>query len=311
MAVRVGVGVGRFVFDDVSGFRSWLDLCESSRIDSIWQSDRVISAEPFHEPLALLAVVAGATRRLKIGMNAVVLGFRDPVTFARQCAAIDHLSEGRLLPVVGVGHEGSDAWRATGRSPEGRGRVANEALEVVTRLWAGEKVSFSGESVRVQDATISPLPVQQPLPLWIGGSSPAAIRRTVRFGTGWLAGLQDVDSAAATVRAIRAEAAARGRTIPDDHYGATVLYRIESKTGAGSKSRGPQGERALEAVARGASKLVVSGEPEVVLERLRAYVAGGVTKFVAIASALGEHDLVEQTRLLDELVIPEASRLGA
>lgn len=311
MSVRLGVGVGRFLFDDVRGFRSWLDLCESSRIDSIWQSDRVVSAEPFHEPLALLAVVAGATRRLKIGMNAVVLGFRDPVTFARQCAAIDHLSEGRLLPVVGVGHEGSDAWRATGRSPEGRGRLANEALEVITRLWSEEKVSFAGESIRVEDATISPRPVQQPLPLWIGGSSPAAIRRTVRFGSGWLAGLQDVESAAATVKAIRAEADARGRAIPEDHYGATVLYRIESKTQAGQKTRASNGGGELEAVARGASKLVVSGEPEAVLQRLRAYVSGGITKFVAIASARDERDLVEQTRLLDELVIPEASRLGA
>lgn len=304
MAVRVGVGVGRFLFDDVSGFRSWLDFCEASRIDSIWQSDRVISAEPFHEPLALLAVVAGATRRLKIGMNAVVLGFRDPVTFARQCAAVDHLSEGRLLPVIGVGHEGSEAWRATGRSPAGRGRIANEALEVITRLWCEEKVSFEGESIRIADATISPRPVQQPLPLWIGGSSPAAIRRTVRFGSGWLAGLQSVDSAAETVAAIRAEAGRQGRVVPDDHYGATLLYRIESKTGA---ARGRDPER----FAKGASKLVVSGEPEQILERVRAYVAGGITKFVAIPTARDQQEVMEQTRLLDELVIPEASRLEA
>ena len=171
MGVRIGVGVGRFVFDEVAGFRAWIDACEQSAIDSIWQSDRVLSNEPFHEPLALLAVVAGATQRLKIGMNAVVIGFRDPVTFARQCASIDHLSEGRLLPVVGVGNGGLDAWKATGRSPDGRGKRANEALEVITRLWAEEKVSFAGESITVEDATISPRPVQQPLPLWIGGSS--------------------------------------------------------------------------------------------------------------------------------------------
>jgi probable F420-dependent oxidoreductase len=265
----------------------------------------VISNEPFHEPLALLAVVAGATRRLKIGTNAVVLGFRDPVTFARQCAAIDHLSEGRLLPVIGVGHESSDAWRATGRSPAGRGRMANEALEVITRLWSGEKVSFEGESIRVEDATLSPRPVQQPLPLWIGGSSPAAIRRTVRYGTGWLAGLQDVASAAATVAAIRAEAARQGRAIPDDHYGATLLYRIETRARAG------RGGDDVDRLAAGASKLVVSGEPEVILERVRAYVACGITKFVAIPTAREEREVREQTRLLDELVIPEASGIEA
>lgn len=302
MGVRVGVGVGRFVFDDVAGFRAWVDLCEQGTIDSIWQSDRVLSNEPFHEPLALLAVIAGATRRLKIGTNAVVLGFRDPVTFARQCASIDHLSEGRLLPVVGVGSGGLDAWQATGRSPEGRGKRANEALEVITRLWADEKVSFEGESMRVEDATISPRPVQQPLPLWIGGASRAAIVRTVRYGSGWLAGLQDVDGAIETAARIRAEGEAQGRPIPDDHYGATVLYRIESDAEAASKS-------GAEAPLRAASKLVVSGSADALVEHLGAYARGGITKFVAIPVARDQRDLLEQTRRLDAHVIPEAMRL--
>jgi len=301
MGVRVGVGVGRFVFDDVSGFRTWLDLCEAGPIDSIWQSDRVLSNEPFHEPLALLAVVAGATRRLKIGMNAVVLGFRDPVTFARQCASIDHLSEGRLLPVIGVGNGGLDAWKATGRSPAGRGQRANEALEVITRLWREEKVSFTGDSIRVEDATISPRPVQQPLPLWIGGSSRAAILRTARYGTGWLAGLQDVESAIATAAAIRAEADAQGRSIPHDHYGATVLYRIEPE--------GASPEASVESPLRAASKLVVTGSAETIVEHLAAYARGGVTKFVAIPVARDQQDLMEQTRLLARDVIPAAMQL--
>jgi alkanesulfonate monooxygenase SsuD/methylene tetrahydromethanopterin reductase-like flavin-dependent oxidoreductase (luciferase family) len=305
MGVRIGTGVGRFVFDDVSAFREWIDLCEGSAIDSVWQSDRILSNEPFHEPLSLLAVVAGATRRLKIGMNAVVLGFRDPVTFARQCASIDHLSEGRLLPVIGVGNGGLEAWKATGRSPAGRGQRANEALEVITRLWAEEKVSFVGESIRVEDATISPRPVQQPLPLWIGGSSRAAILRTVKYGTGWLAGLQDVDGAIATAAEIRAEADAQSRPIPHDHYGATVLYRIETAEEAARKSE------SAEAPLRTASRLVVSGPAEALVEHFAAYARGGITKFVAIPVARDQRDVFEQTRRLAELVIPEAMRLPA
>jgi len=306
MGVRIGIGVGRFVFDDVSGFRSWIDLCEGSAIDSIWQSDRVVSNEAFHEPLALLAVVAGATRRLKIGMNAVVLGFRDPVTFARQCASIDHLSEGRLLPVVGVGNAGLDAWKATGRSPAGRGARANEALEVITRLWAEEKVGFAGESIRVEDLTISPRPVQQPLPLWIGGSSRAAILRTVRYGNGWLAGLQDVEGAVETAAAIRAEGEAQGRPIPDDHYGATVLYRIETADEAARKS-----EASAAAPLRAPSQLVVTGPAETLVERFAAYARGGITKFVAIPVARDQRDVMEQTRRLAEHVVPEAMQLPA
>ena len=303
MAVRVGVGLGRFVFDGIEPFRNWLDLCEGSRIDSIWQSDRVISREIFHEPLSLLAMIAGATRRLKIGTNAVVIGFRDPVTFARQCASIDHLSEGRLLPVIGVGGESSEAWKATGRSPKRRGFKANEALEVMTRLWAEENVTFEGESIQVSEATLSPRPVQQPLPLWIGGASQAAIRRTVRYGTGWLAGLQDLEGAVATAKAIREENRMQNGSVAADHYGATILYRIESPEESRKKSSETQ------APLKGAAKLMVSGTAEVLIERLSAYVAGGISKFVAIPMARDEADLTEQTRLLDSEVIPEVSRL--
>ncbi|MCP4068755.1 MAG: LLM class flavin-dependent oxidoreductase, partial [Phycisphaeraceae bacterium] len=140
MAVRIGVGLGGFPFDTIDEFRTWLDVCENSEIDSIWQSDRVISRDPSLEPMTLLSIVAGATRRLKFGTNAVVLPFRDPITFARQCATLDHLSAGRFFPAVGIGDRDAPEWEATGRSPKGRGRRADEALEVITRLWRAENV---------------------------------------------------------------------------------------------------------------------------------------------------------------------------
>ncbi len=303
MPVRVGTSFGRFNFEGIGAFRAWLDLCEDSHIDSIWQSDTVISKQMFHEPLSLLAVIAGATRRLKIGMNAVVLGFRDPVTFARQCASIDHLSEGRLLPVIGVGGGDLDAWEATGRTPARRGARANEALEVLTRLWSEEDVSFEGEFLKVANATISPRPVQQPFPLWIGGSSKAAIRRTVRYGSGWLGGLQDVDSAIATAADIRSEAKVQGKTIPQDHYGASVLFRIQSdaelRSGRGSNEK----------TRKGVEKLMVSGSAELVLDTLRKYVKGGISKFVLVPMVRNQADLIEQTRLLNQEVIPEAAKI--
>ena len=297
MAVRIGVGLGRFSFESIRSFRSWLDLCEESAIDSIWQSDQVVTSHPSPEPLSLVAMVAGATLRLKVGMNAVVLGFRDPVIFARQCAAIDFLSDGRLLPVVGVGLAASPSWQATGRSPRGRGARANEALEIITRLWSGERVSFQGEHYQLRDAEISPLPVQKPLPIWIGGSSQAAIRRTVRYGTGWLAGLQTASEAVETAAAIRREGTAQGRAIPEDHYGATILYRIEP----GGAPTAPEPE-----LPGSASPLLVSGDAQGLIAKIREYTDGGITKFVAIPLVRSEAEWFEQTRLLDREVIPEA-----
>ncbi len=299
MGIRIGVGFGRFPFESMKSFRSWLDICEAGEIDSIWQSDRILSREPYLEPLTLLAVVAGATRRLKIGMNAVVMGFRDPVNFARQCASLDVLSEGRLLPVVGVGRGDSPEWPNTGRSAKGRGSRANEALEIITRLWCEESVTFEGEHYQVRDATITPRPVQTPLPLWIGGSSPAAIRRTVRFGSGWLAPLESPEQAGKTVEAIKAEARAQGRKIPDDHYGASILYRLRAGKSSDDFGRDQPAE-----VRKRLAKLTVVGDAEAFMARVAQYQSVGVDKFIAIPLASSEREVIEQTRLLDKEVIP-------
>ena len=300
MGVRVGVGMGPFPFEQISALRRWLDACEDSPVDSIWQSDQVVGAQPYAEPLCLLATVAGATERLKIGMNAIVLGFRDPLTFARQCATIDYLSDGRFLPVVGVGHTGAPGWKATGRDPKGRGAYANEVLEVVTRLWREDAVTFEGEHLRFAEARISPRPRQSPLPLWIGGASRAAIRRTVRYGNGWLAGLQSVDEAIQTAAEIRRHGAEVGAPIPEDHYGATLLYEIEGR----ATKRGDRD--AEDRVATLASRVLMRGDASSIVETIERYVAGGITKFVAIPAARSAADFVEQTRLLAAEVIPAA-----
>jgi probable F420-dependent oxidoreductase len=305
MAVRVGMGLARYPFESPAELREWLDRCEDSRIDSIWQSDQVLARGLSPEPLSLLAVIAGATERLKIGTNAVVLGFRDPLTFARQCASLDFLSGGRFLPVVGVGTAGLPAWKAVGRDPRGRGARANEALEIITRLWRGETVDFRGEHLRCEGASISPTPVQQPLPLWIGGSSEAAIRRTLRFGSGWLAGLQTPEEAIATASAIRDRSAGSERPIPADHYGATVLFRITSRREAAASGPAP-----TPGSAGRLEELAVVGDAERLIDRLRTYVSGGITKFVAIPAVASKEEFTRQTDLLDREILPEVQRLS-
>lgn len=310
MAVRVGIGMGLggFPFETISAFRKWLDLCEDSTIDSIWQSDRVVSREPALEPMTLLSVVAGATQRLKFGTNAVVLPFRDPITFARQCATLDHLSDGRFLPAVGIGRGDAAEWEATGRSPKGRGARADEALEVMTRLWSNETADFEGKYYSLKGASINPRPKQQPLPLWLGGASAAAVRRTARYGTGWLAPLQSPEEAAVTVAAIREESQRIGRPIPEDHYGATILYRIGGDAEASPAPSRAGGETDADAAMRSRIEQIRAlGDPDTLLERIRAFRAGGVTKFIAIPLARTTDEMMEQSRLLDSEVLPHVN----
>jgi alkanesulfonate monooxygenase SsuD/methylene tetrahydromethanopterin reductase-like flavin-dependent oxidoreductase (luciferase family) len=226
-------------------------------------------------------------------MNVAVVAFRDPLLLAKQCATIDFLSRGRLLPVFGVGALGDPVWQATGRDPAERGHRADEVLEIAQRLWRGEEVHFSGSHYAYAGARIAPLPVQQPLPCWIGGSSPAAIRRTARLGTGWLGGVQAPGEVGRVIAAIRAELERSGRTIDPDHYGATLPCRIGALDAASAGRFGPAGAGVL-----------VSGAPAAVIARAQEYLAAGATKLVLIPLARGSRELMDQAERLIGEVLP-------
>jgi probable F420-dependent oxidoreductase len=307
VAVRIGVGISSSPFSSARAFWRWVEYCEGSAIDSLWQTDRLVSTRSFLESMAVMAALAGGTDRLKFGMNAVVVTFRDPLLLAKQCATIDYLSGGRLLPVFGVGRDDAAEWRASGRQPEERGARANEALQLMARLWSEEHVSFEGKHFQYRDVTIAPRPVQKPLPLWIGGASPAAVRRTARLGTGWLAGVQTAEEVAGVVAAIRAECARIGRAIPEDHYGASLAFRfgaaddaaLEAFAGARSAGRSAS-ERARERAR------YALGSARDILDRIAEYHRAGASKFVLLPIATSDEDALEQTRRLAEEVVPAA-----
>lgn len=300
MSVRIGLGIATQPFSGPRALFRWAELCEEGRIDSLWQSDRLISAEPYLETMSVMAALAGVTSRIKFGMNAVVVPTRDPLVLAKQCATIDYLSGGRLLPVFGVGNANAPEFTATGRSPAGRGKRADEALEIMRRLWTGEVVDFEGEHHRYSGVQIAPATVQQPLPLWIGGHSKAAIARTARIGTGWLGGLQDPATVGPVVEAIKRACSETGRRIADDHFGATFPFRIGSPDDAAASSFA----RLLERSGRDASAWMAVGKPADVIARCRQYRDAGVHKFVLIALANGDDEVMDQTRRLTEEVLP-------
>lgn len=146
MTVNAGIGIASFNFDDARGFWKWVDICEAGGIDSIWQSDRLISREGNLECMSVMAALAGATRRIKFGMNVASLGVRDPVLTAKQCATIDVLSEGRLLPAFGLGSSRSRDYVATGTPTARRGKRMDECLEILSRLWSEDTVSTAASS---------------------------------------------------------------------------------------------------------------------------------------------------------------------
>lgn len=308
MTIGVGLGLMELPFSSGAAFRKWVDLCEAGGVDSLWQTDRLVSRRPILECMSVMATLAGATRRIKFGMNVASAGLRDPLLLAKQCATIDFLSEGRLLPAFGIGSTLGPDWKATGRPTEGRGRRVDEALAVIAALWRGERVTTDGEFFRYRDASISPLPVQAELPLWIGGSSRAAIRRTARIGTGWLAGRETPDEAGRAVAAIRAACRESGRRIDADHYGAGFYYRF-------GRPDEPFVEERLKALSqnfpdRDPRDAMVVGDAADVVARIDAYVRNGVSKFILRPVGPTDEEIFHQTKRLIEEVFPAVEAMN-
>jgi probable F420-dependent oxidoreductase len=300
-AIAVGLGLMEFPFAGPSGFWRWVDLCEAGGVDSLWQTDRIVSREPILECLTSIAAMAGRTRRLKFGMNVVSMALRDPVLLAKQCATIDVLSEGRLLPGFGIGSPRGPEWEALHVDTHTRGKKTDEGLEIVRRLWREDSVDFTGQHYRLTGASISPKPVQPDLPIWIGGSSDAAIRRTAKYGTGWQAGPETPDQAGEVVAGIKAALVKEGRSIDDDHYGAGFPFRF-------GRPDEPGLERLMDAYRKrtGSDPMdyFAIGDAQAIFARIAQYVDAGVSKFILRPMAKGDDEMLSQSRRLMEEVLP-------
>ena len=305
MGVRIGLGIAELPFSNGKAFWRWVASCEDGGIDLLWQSDRLAGQTPFLECLSVMAALSGATRRLKFGMNVLSLGLREPLVVAKACATIDYLSDGRLLPAFGVGAATSPDWDAMGRRFRGQGGAVDQALDIISRLWRGERVDTQGPHFTCKAASILPTPVQQPMPLWLGGSSPAAIRRTARFGTGWLAGLESPSEVAPVVAAIKAAAVEAGRPIDPDHFGAGFAYRFGPDDDPLAQARRAAFRKAFPT--RNVESAIVTGGADEIVQRLRDYQAAGISKFILRPVGRGDEDIYDQTARLIEEVIPIAA----
>ena len=307
MTISAGLGIANYPFSSADQFWEWVDVCEEGGVDSLWQSDRIIGPDPNLECLSVMAALAGRTRRLKFGMNVASLGLRDPVLTAKACATIDVLSNGRLLPAFGVGSARSRDYVATATPTRGRGQRAAEGLVILSRLWSEESVTFAGEHYQLEDASIAPRPVQQPLPLWVGGSAEQAVQRTARWGTGWQAGLETPAEVAPVIAAIKAALPAYGRRIDEDHYGAGFGFRFGS---AEEPAIARYPELLQKRLEKDPDGLMAVGDGADILGLVDAFRDVGVHKFILRPIASDGADYIAQTRRLIDEVLPAIARLN-
>jgi alkanesulfonate monooxygenase SsuD/methylene tetrahydromethanopterin reductase-like flavin-dependent oxidoreductase (luciferase family) len=219
MAIGIGLGCAEFPFSGAAAYWRWIDMCEAGGVDSIWQTDRIVSRHPFLEWMTTMA-----------------------------------------------------------------------------------DFDFSGAFYKLKGAAIAPKPVQPDLPMWIGGSTDAAIRRTARIGTGWQAGGEPPADAGRIVAAIKAAVIEAGRIIDEDHYGAGFAFHFGSRDA-------PVVGRAMDAYAKRTGRDALAfavGDAETILARVAEYVDAGVSKFILRPLGCDDEAILAQTRLLIEQVLPHA-----
>jgi probable F420-dependent oxidoreductase len=185
---------------DPEAVRDYAQAVEAMGYTHILTFDHVLGANPdrpggwkgpytyrhtFHEPFVLFGFLAAATRRVELVTGILILPQRQTALVAKQAAAVDVLSGGRLRLGVGVGWNVVE-FEALGERFTNRGARIEEQIDVLRKLWARDLVTIAGQWHRVTDAGLNPLPPRRVIPIWMGGESEPVVRRAVRLADGWM-----------------------------------------------------------------------------------------------------------------------------
>jgi probable F420-dependent oxidoreductase len=204
--------------------RIWVDAAQAADelgFESVWLPEHLVlplamAGSPFtgaeHPPVppttqlfdaaSLLSYVAARTDSVRLGTYVYLLGLRHPFVSARAFATLDWLSGGRALIGAGAGWLRSE-WQAMGIDPATRGDRFDEAIVVCRRLWTEETIANAGPHFPFAEVAFEPKPVQQPIPILVGGESPRALRRAGRLGDGWIGMGHTPDTAGASMATIQ------------------------------------------------------------------------------------------------------------
>jgi len=214
---------------DPVAVRDYAQAAESLGYTHVLAYDHVVGADPdrpggwrgpythrslFHEPLVLFAYLGAITTRLEFVSGIIILPQRQAVLVAKQAAEVDVLTGGRLRLGVAVGWNAVE-YEALNESFQNRGRRISEQIAVMRALWTQEVVDFQGRWHHIDRAGINPLPVQRPIPVWMGGMSEAAIKRTARIADGWFPQFRPGDTARQTIERLYSYVREAGRQPAD------------------------------------------------------------------------------------------------
>lgn len=251
-------------------------------------------APNYFAPLITLAAIGEHTKTLKLATALLVLPFRQPGILAKELASLDRLCGGRLMLGVGMGAYREEFEALFGSQAKGkmRGKMVDESLEILHRLFTEDVVTYKGEYFEVENLQSTPKPVSNPFPFYIGGNSDNGMARAAKYGQGWLPSGFTVSEMAQRVERLKEMLEANGRPADDLDIAPQFTVALgKTHEEAWEKYTKSQQYRHMLTLASSTMKGMdlsdcvnrdLIGTPEEVLERINQYREAGVTSFPAI-----------------------------
>ena len=300
---RVEFGV---TLPSVKGIAEFAVRAETLGYDYLGCGEHMMFHGPIGNSLVGLAVAAGVTTRIKLMSSVVLLPLYNPMVLAKQASVLDVASSGRYHMGVGIGGEFAKEFEACGVPVKQRASRANEALEVITRLWTEQGVTFEGRYSRFSGVTLSPPPAQKPHPpIWVAGRKEPAMRRAAKYGDGWLPYMYTPEMVRESVDKIREFRSELGRGADGFRTGLFIFGSISTdREQALAQAAQSLGRNYAQDFSTLAAKYTLSGTPEDCRKRVRQYVDAGV-RAVLVTWACKPEDVAENARLFAEEVAPE------
>jgi len=263
--------------------------------DSLWVTDHLAFHVPLVDAMALLSFAAAVTERVTLGTSIYLLPLRSTLATAKQAASVDVLSEGRLVLGVGIGGEYPPEFAAAGVEVETRGARADETIPLLRRLWTEDDVAHDGRFERFPSLTLSPKPARLGgPPIWVGGRSPAAMRRAGRLGDGYISHMATPEHIGANLERIDAAAGEAGRgRVPFSVAGYFFTW-IDDTVDAAAEGAAEHLERVYAMpFGENVRRYCLLGPPDAVRARLQAYVDAGL-RHVIVAPLAREAEMIER-----------------
>jgi len=296
---------------------TWTEEIHRTHISSGSDAALKTNEKPdFYEAVTTLSYLAGLVDSVRIGIACLMLPCRNPIYAAKQMATLDVLSGGRLDLGVGIGSPAtikSREYEVIGVDRRVRGKICDDYIRAMKAVWTSHPSFYEGRFVNFRDAEIFPKPLQKPHPpLWVGGWTEAAMKRTAMLGDAWLPAWLTPEDIGSRYRQLKEMARQFGRDGEAIHLGIEVYASIDedsskAKTNALGTFQASRGTYERQMTLEYLESVSLIGSPGEIRDQIRAYTAAGVSHFEIkfIYPTMERH--LEMMRLFSEQVLRKLS----